>query len=217
MINLMQKITNVQCLEHFEQVQFLDLRQNILKGDRAKCCKCQLINPTHIEQAFSKWIQKTQDEIQQIQNEFQGYLNPLKLFQEQMRQTQKSFDQNCEHLINEIDYLIRGINYDKNQKIKSLQVFGESISLSILQEMAELMSEKTPIMKQSKRDVELYKGLKLIINLTIQIMNEQQNSVIQLVKQQQSAKEKVENFKDIYLSHRSYYQYTETKNIYDIK
>ncbi|CAD8215316.1 unnamed protein product [Paramecium octaurelia] len=213
----MSQISNVQCLEHFEQVQFLDLRQNILKGDRAKCCKCQLINPTYIEQAFQKWIQKTQDEIQYIYTEFQDYLNPLKLFQEQMRQTQKSFDQNCEHIINEIDYLIRGINYDKNQKIKYLQFFGENISLSILQEMAELMSEKAPILKQSKRDVQLYIKLKLIINFAKQVMIEQQNSVIQLVKQQQQAKEKIETFKDIYLQHKSQYQYTETKNIYNIK
>ncbi|CAD8142275.1 unnamed protein product [Paramecium pentaurelia] len=213
----MQQITSLQCQEHFEKIQFLDLRQKILKGERAKCCKCQLSNPIYIEAAFEQWIQKKQNEIQQVQNDYLSYINPLKQFYEQMKQIKKSFYSSCEHIMNQIDQLINGLNFDKISRIQDLQLFDENITLSTLQEMAQLMSEKAPILKKSKTDINLLVKLRLLNDFIKQEMNQQNNFVIKILKQQQQAKEVIENFKEQYLQNIKKYEFKEIKNIYNIK
>ncbi|CAD8116419.1 unnamed protein product [Paramecium sonneborni] len=217
LINLMQQISDIQCHEHLEKIQFLDLRQKILKGERAKCCKCQLFNPTYIEQALQEWMKKKQNEIQLLENEYQGYLIPLKIFQEQMTQIKKQFIQNIEHLINQTNQLINGINYDKNNKIKTLQNYDEKVTLSILQEMAQLISESSSILKRSKSDMELYQKLKQLNDLAKQIRTEQEKSVVNIMKQQQQFREKIVNFKELYLKNTQKFRFKEIKNINNVK
>ncbi|CAD8051105.1 unnamed protein product [Paramecium primaurelia] len=213
----MQQITSLQCQEHFEKIQFLDLRQKILKGERAKCCKCQLSNPIYIEAAYEQWIQKKQNEIQQVQNDYLSYINPLKQFYEQMKQIKKSFYSSCEHIMNQIDQLINGLNFDKISRIQDLQLFDENITLSTLQEMAQLMSEKAPILKKSKTDINLLVKLRLLNDFIKQEINQQNNLVIKILKQQQQAKEVIENLKEQYLQNIKKYEFKEIKNIYNIK